>query len=455
MNRAVTLALLIGCVGGLRPAARAASGTRAAPAARLTSVLEGVKELEKPVTYAETKIPLGELVQKVAQDTGVDLTAAKDVADEPVAVVVKEMPARELLEQLADLLDYRWARHLPHPTPDTRHPTPFFEIYQDLAGKQREAALRNARFEAIERRFQEEVRRCVDVAALPPAQIQAIVDAEEQRSRELAKMTPEERGALLRSPGERERQARAAVARELSVPIPRALAQLLGRLSPQQWATLHAESRLVFATQPGPGELPLRDDTAQALRASRPTLFQPGVQIRFPDPAAEERARRHDQEVQQQWAGADGYQVEFRLEAERLQSAGMVSLWVNAAAARSGDPQPIFAGGTASLRVAIGPAPPLQRAGERTPEQEAALEKDPVVGVKMRLQSKAKPRSVDRLTPGGVDLPPRLPFWQFRDLLPDLARTYDVSIISDAYSNASPGFLAIESLPAMPIALFA
>src|SRR5216684_4958777 len=74
------------------------------------SVLAGMAALEKPVTYTETKIPLGELVQKVAADTGVKLTAASAVADEPVAVVVKQMPARELLEQLADLLDYRWAR---------------------------------------------------------------------------------------------------------------------------------------------------------------------------------------------------------------------------------------------------------------------------------------------------------------------------------------------------------
>src|SRR5438105_4424828 len=72
------------------------------------SVLQAVKELDKPVTYTETKIPLGELVQKVATDTGVSLTAARDVADEPVTVIVKQFSARELLEQLADLLDYRW-----------------------------------------------------------------------------------------------------------------------------------------------------------------------------------------------------------------------------------------------------------------------------------------------------------------------------------------------------------
>ena len=67
------------------------------PPAR-TSVLEGVGALDKLVAYSDTKIPLGELVQKVAADTGVTLTAAPDVADEPVAVVVKDLPARRLLE---------------------------------------------------------------------------------------------------------------------------------------------------------------------------------------------------------------------------------------------------------------------------------------------------------------------------------------------------------------------
>ncbi len=53
---------------------------------RTRSVLDGVPGLEKRVTYSETKIPLSELVAKVAADTGVPLRAARDVADEPVAL---------------------------------------------------------------------------------------------------------------------------------------------------------------------------------------------------------------------------------------------------------------------------------------------------------------------------------------------------------------------------------
>jgi hypothetical protein len=46
----------------------------ASPNAR--SVLEDVRQLETSVSLSETKIPLGELVQRVAEETGAPLTAA-------------------------------------------------------------------------------------------------------------------------------------------------------------------------------------------------------------------------------------------------------------------------------------------------------------------------------------------------------------------------------------------
>src|SRR5947209_445520 len=98
----VTLIGLIYSMPGL-----ACPGFAADAPQRPRSTLAGVVALAKPVTYTETKIPLGELVEKVAGDAGVKLSAARDVADEPVAVVVQDMPARELLEQLAGLLDYQ------------------------------------------------------------------------------------------------------------------------------------------------------------------------------------------------------------------------------------------------------------------------------------------------------------------------------------------------------------
>src|SRR2546423_636072 len=61
-------------------------GLAAEASAGRRPILEGVAALNKPVTYSETKIPLGELVQRLAADTGAPLKAARDVADEPVAV---------------------------------------------------------------------------------------------------------------------------------------------------------------------------------------------------------------------------------------------------------------------------------------------------------------------------------------------------------------------------------
>src|SRR5207253_4160262 len=114
------------------------------------SVLAGVDALVKPFSCAETKIPLGELVQKVAAETGVTLAAARRVADEPVAVVVKEYSARQLLEQLADLLDYQWERQ-----GSEGHWR--YEIDQGVAARQREEAIRQKAEAAVEERMRREI----------------------------------------------------------------------------------------------------------------------------------------------------------------------------------------------------------------------------------------------------------------------------------------------------------
>ena len=214
MNRKSVDLWLLGTLLWLVPPTLAGSADQ-----RSRSVLEGVKALDQRVTQTETKIPLGELVAKVASDTGVKLTATRDAADEPVAVVVKQMPARELLEQLAVLLDYRWSRQ--------GHEGAWrYEIYQDLASKHREAALREARVQDAERRFEQQVRIDAEVAALTPERIQALVEEGERHGEKLAKLAPEQSLALLRSPEEQERRQRFGAARQLLGPIPRALAAL-------------------------------------------------------------------------------------------------------------------------------------------------------------------------------------------------------------------------------------
>jgi hypothetical protein len=183
------------------------------------------------------------------------------------------------------------------------------------------------------------------------------------------------------------------------------------------------------------------------LRAARPTRFRPGAPIRFPNPEAEERTREQDNQEQERWAAADGYRVLIRLNAEDLETSGWLFLVAQAAPFRSGDAHSSPFSGEATLMLDSGPLRLQESAAPDSPQRQAALEKDPVVGVKRRLKPQAKlRRSFDPDGPWG---------WRLRDLLPDLARTYGVSIIADAYTNSPSGFLAKDSLAAEPTPLFA
>jgi hypothetical protein len=128
------------------------------------SVLQNVPALGMPFSCAETKISLGDLVAKVSTATGVSIAAAPEVADEPLAVVVAAMPARALLEQVAELLDYQWRAQRVD-----RGQQAALEIYQDLAGKQREEALRQAAVTEAQRRLRQQVQLCVELAGLSHA----------------------------------------------------------------------------------------------------------------------------------------------------------------------------------------------------------------------------------------------------------------------------------------------
>jgi hypothetical protein len=453
-------------LGGALSLARSGPAAAAGPPPR--SVLEGVKALAQPVTYTETKIPLGELVQKVAADTGAALTAAPEVADEPVAVVVKDLPARELLEQLADLLDYRWSRRSgvqtfrhsgvqsrqDRPTFDfadperLNAPTPTFEIWQDLASKQREEALRQAVFAEAEKEFQEGVERAVEMAALPPERIRQILEEEEKRERERAKLPPEEQEAIRDSPAEQERVRRVSPAVSLWSPIGRALANLLAHLTPRQWALLRRGQPLILSTDPKSGgsapegwSMPLPVETAQALRSSPLSLIPPWLSPVPPDEKLAESIRQQAKKSQEQWAGASGYQVAIVLE--------KFQLTMSATPLQEGAPlQDFWGGGGSSLQVIAAPSRPALASEEATdsPQRRAGLERDPVFGARKLFRPEAKP------TPEAWA--PTHAVWGLRDLLPDLARTYGVQFIADAYYWGGRSIDAERLSPSEPAALF-
>jgi hypothetical protein len=214
-------------------------------------------------------------VQRVAAATGAPLTAAPEVADEPVAAVVNGLPARKLFEELAVLLDYRWRRRgaagpALAPLAAARRPLdtrgPRYEIWQDLASKQREEALRRAVLADLLRRFHAEVGQWVALASLSTDQLGEILTAQNRSWQEQMRLPPERREALASAPAARQRSMRFQIAQRLPAGVPRELARLLGRLSPPQWETLRREGAITLATHPRPGELPLPAEVARGLR---------------------------------------------------------------------------------------------------------------------------------------------------------------------------------------------
>lgn len=427
-----------------------------APQSRPRSVLLKVAGLDKRVTYSETKIPLGELVTKIAEETAVPLTAAKDVADEPVAVVVKDFPARELLEQLADLLGYQWSRRT---TNDERSPTNGadarssvvggrssirFEIWQDVASKQREEALRRAVEEDVERRFQEDMQGYRALATMTQEQIRDLLRAEMPRQREVDKLPLEDRLALSRTAPEKARQRRLQMLRDMWSPIARSLALWMNRLSTEQGVALRAGWGITFASTPQPGELPLPADVLQTLRSSLPTLSGAVPEFAPSDPTRYEERRREEQDMQERWRVADGYRVTVRFAANYPRPALLV---FNALTAPLSGGQTLGPGQARPTFVLNIRPEDSQPEAPPDPERAARLEQDPLLGAR-------KPFPPSSLLRGE---PPALPslrrFRAMQDLLPDIARAYGVNVIADSYWTATRAYQLPQSTA--PIALYA
>jgi len=411
-----------------------------------------VAGLEKPVTLTETKISLGELVAKVAAETGVALTAHREVADEPVLVIVKELPARELLEQLAELLDYRWSRRAtnderrttndePRTTNDggkrsssvVRRSSVRYEIRQDLASKQREEALRRGAIGEVQKRFEEEMALVMELAAMPEERLQAIREQTRTRFEALGKLSEEERAAITSAPEFHQEMRRMAAAQRLASPVPRALAGLVGRLSPEQWASLREGRALTLSTEPQEHDLPMPAELERLLRATKPTIYPAGTNIRYGDSTQEEQVRQREKQMQEQWAAASGFRVSIRMDANRLGSAGSMNLNADARPFRNGAPgggASYGGGGGTSLGIYASANDGNQRSTENTPERRAALAQDPVLSAKQVFKPDLKPRTEPGL-PSGMNVL-RLP-----DILPEIARVFAIHVIGDAYGNTS------------------
>jgi hypothetical protein len=216
-----------------------------------------------------------------------------------------------------------------------------------------------------------------------------------------------------------------------------ALTRFLGRLTPQQWAALRQGDPIRFSTNPQAGELPVPDDLAQTLRKSKPIEYPAGYRIYPDNPDVDAEIRQREKTTQERWAAATDYRVTVRVGpspvAPHLRVGPSLHLSVSAEPIRSGEPQTErwrhFDLGS-SIGINAGPLRNEAWATENTPERSAALARDPVLGARRPFKPSAKPRPTPTWGPDAIKI------WRLGELLPEVAHTYGVNLIGDAYWSA-------------------
>jgi hypothetical protein len=407
------------------------SGVCAEAANRSEAALAGVTALARPITLSETKIPLGSLVQKIATQTGVKLAANPNVADEPVAVVVRKLPARELLTHLAELLDYRWRRL-------GKAGDWHYEIWQDAASRRYEETLRRDLAVYARKRLAEEVDQLAVMASLSQEQIDAIIEAPPLAPAGVTEpLTREQALTYFKSPEGQARGRRFDRAMQLWSPTQRSLARFLKRLSAEQWNLLRAKGSLIFSSEPGREDLLLADDVAQEFRLSPPLATAP-VYFRRSDSDTQAKVREQERKVQPLWAAATGYWVMLQHNIGKFfEQYGVLTFHAGVHPLLPGEGSLAFSrlsgpGMGTELRLSIRPGQFHEPAAGEAPHQDTLPADDPVLGAKQFF------RPVLQQKPGNSGS--EVPKDKFLDLLPEIARIYGVDIISDAYGISNSDY---------------
>ena len=448
MRTALPVVLLLFAVGHSRPATAARPPAAIVrPAVAISPILAEDPRLAAPVTLRLAKSPLSDVAAELDRRTGVVLTAAPEVADEPALVWMRERPAREVMHHLAVLFNYRWKR--------TRHKGDYrYELYQPQKSKEDEDALRQRDLREALAEIESKIRLARQLATQPPemleqqylkmqAEWRAFFEGWDERS-------PAEKAALLESaPYQKIAPYRDTMwyRRKLQEPLPRVLARLAAQLTPEQWKRLLADRSLRFSSSPRPGAALLPAGLAAELRAAQPsTLLMTRSAIRESD-------RYYYQQLEGKlrdlWKQAERIELVVDLQGLPLDSGEPLLLKVNA--------RPVSAAARAAARDTADEfnftvsADKSQNADlpfeyEYPDEVPDSWKRDAVLGAtrKLSIPAPQNPWGPRRSARGsGLGIRPC-------DLLPAIAETYGIDLVSDAYEHSRQGFLdnRVDHLPA-------
>jgi hypothetical protein len=247
--RLVLAAAVVAAIGG--GAARAATlpegrqnavaealGAAAGGGLALPAVFRGDARLEAKVTVAEKNRPLGEVLTGIGAQIGVRLAASSETADDKVTLFLDGRSAAEALALVARQFGFQWQRS---------HDG--YELAQDLAAREREAALRESGRAAQIAAIQARMGRVASIVSSPRASSEARWNEIERRLSDPS-VTPEERASLA------EEQA---AFQDAERPGAAAAVAIYRALTPAQLALLRAGGEIRLSTTDGSLAPPLAE----------------------------------------------------------------------------------------------------------------------------------------------------------------------------------------------------
>lgn len=447
MRGFLLLPLLAAALAGAAGTPDGRAGPTVEPAPPVPAALQHDPRLEAKVTLRVVRRPLSEVLAAVGKAAEVTVRAAVPVADEPAIAWLTDRPAREVMQHLALLFNYRWMR-------TGEHGKWRYELFQDQQAKAEEEALRGG----AEKRALEDVLRRVrlDLSLLSRSPEDLLQQSEQARERVRRFYAPQERMnadqlRALQQSEEYQRQASrmreqgemAAACMRMAQPVPRVLARIAAGLTREQWQLLLDEELISFSTQSEPGTFRLSSSLASELRAARPSM----AEARLGAPPEEQRGLDEvERDFQQPWEQAQAIRVEFSLE-RRVAEGAARACWAAQPTLllpdRSQARAHSYYGGWRHEVNELSPVPgdrgPVELGQpDRIPPEWAS---DPQLGMKrlLDLETPPDPWAVhfQAYDTDGKSL--WLPKRWVRDLLPQIARTYDLNLVADAYLQDGMG----------------
>lgn len=238
--------------------------------------LEDVR-LRQTVSVAFAPTPLGELLQKLSQQTGITLRAERTVAEHRAILVAHEKPLHETLRRLAEAFDYRWRKV------ETKGKPPEYMLFQPAQQQAQQAAeieelrrLRRAMLLGIPRRLRENLVE-------DPVSARARLREERQQSRPRFRNRSEAVNYLQEQ----------VVQNSVSSSLTWGVTQALSLLSEQDWQRLRQGEVFRFDTASPNSPLPSSVVDIARLEWAEQAQYEANLGL-----AADENRRQHYERMQ-------------------------------------------------------------------------------------------------------------------------------------------------------------